>query len=180
MSDDAKNVPVVIIAAVGANGVIGGEGQLPWKLASDLKRFKSVTLGKPLLMGRKTFESIGRPLPGRETIVLTRDTVYAPPGVHVVHDLDAAFALAQARAIVMGATEVIVAGGGELYAQALEHADKLDITRVDLSPTGDARFPEIDEAQWLVASRTAYPAGPGDDASFTVTLYERRTGGRPS
>jgi dihydrofolate reductase len=153
---------------------------LPWRLASDLKRFKSVTLGKPLLMGRKTFESIGRPLPGRETIVLTRDPVYAPPGVHVVHDLAAAFGLAQARAKAMGASEIIVAGGGELYAQALAHADKLDITRVDLAPDGDARFPRIDATEWRVASQTAHAAGPGDDASFTVTLYERRTGVRPS
>jgi dihydrofolate reductase len=174
------SIPITLVAAVGRNGVIGDDGRLPWRLASDLKRFKRMTLGKPLLMGRKTFESIGRPLPGRETIVLTRDTAYSPPGVHVAHTLDAALDLARARAAAMGAAEIVVAGGGELYAQTMPLAQRLDVTQVDLEPAGDARFPRIDEADWAVTERTRHDAAEGDEASFTVTCYERRTSGRPS
>jgi dihydrofolate reductase len=167
-------VPLVLVAAMGRNGVIGGHGALPWRLPSDLKRFKAITMGKPLLMGRKTFASIGRPLPGRETIVLTRDPGFAPPGIYVVGDLHAALELAQARAHAMGAKEIIVAGGGELYAQTICLAQRLDVTEIEVEPAGDAVFPHIDPARWRETLREPHSAGPGDDAAFSIVVYERR------
>jgi dihydrofolate reductase len=169
-----SSVPLVLVAAMGRNRVIGGDGALPWRLPSDLKRFKALTMGKPLLMGRKTFDSIGRPLPGRETIVLTRDTGFAPQGIYAVHDLAGALELAQARARAMGAKEIIVAGGGELYAQTMPLAQRLDVTEIDLEPAGDAFFPIIDPALWRRTLCERHQAGPGDDASFTVAVHERR------
>lgn len=166
--------PLVLVVAVGKNGVIGGEGRLPWRLPSDLRRFKAMTMGKPMLMGRKTFEGIGRPLPGRETIVLTRDPVFSSPGIHVVHSLEEGLECAAQCARKMGASEVIVAGGGELYRQTLAIASRLDVTQVDLSPEGDATFPHIDDAMWRETARTIFPKGENDDASFAVVIFERR------
>jgi dihydrofolate reductase len=176
MSTEAtpRQFPLALVVAVGQNGVIGGDGRLPWRLPSDLKRFKAVTIGKPMLMGRKTFEGIGRPLPGRETIVLTRDPVFTSPGIHVAHTLEDGLKLAAICARAMGASEVIVAGGGELYRQTLPHASRLDVTQVDLSPVGDATFPHIDETIWRETSRTPFTKGEKDDASFTVVIFERR------
>lgn len=169
-----RPLPVVLVVAVGRNGVIGGDGRLPWRLPSDLQRFKAITMGKPMLMGRKTFETIGKPLPGRETIVLTRDPAFAAPGVLAARDLPQALALADARGRAMGACEIVVAGGGELYRQTLNHASRLDVTQVDLAPAGDATFPAIDPAVWVETSRTPHPRGEKDDAAFTVVVYERR------
>jgi dihydrofolate reductase len=166
--------PLVLVVAIGRNGVIGGDGQLPWRLPSDLKRFKAVTMGKPMLMGRKTFASIGRPLPGRETIVLTRDPVFTATGIHLASTLSKGLALASDCARKMGADEIIIAGGGELYRQTLPIASRLDVTEVDLSPAGDATFPSIDPSKWREVSRTPYVQGEKDDASFTVVSYERR------
>ncbi len=176
MSDGAtlQHPPVVLVVAVGKNGVIGGEGRLPWRLPSDLKRFKAVTMGKPMLMGRRTFEAIGRPLPGRETIVLTRDPVFSSPGIHVAHTLNDGLIRAAECARTMGASEVIVAGGGELYRQTLGIASRLDVTQVDLSPDGDATFPHINETIWREMSRTPFTKGENDDASFSVVIFERR------
>lgn len=170
----ADRPPLVHVVAVGRNGVIGGDGQLPWKLPSDLKRFKAVTMGKPMLMGRKTYAAIGRPLPGRETIVLTRDPVFTAAGIHVARTLDEGLQMASECARRMDANEIIVAGGGELYRQTLPMAARLDVTEVDLSPAGDAHYPQIDDAVWREVSRTAHPKGEKDDASFTVVVYERR------
>lgn len=182
MSGDAilHDPPLVLVVAVGRNGVIGGDGQLPWRLPSDLKRFKAVTMGKPMLMGRKTFAAIGRPLPGRETIVLTRDPVFSASGIHVAHTLDEGLAKSAECARRMGASEIIIAGGGELYRQTLPLAARLDVTEVDLSPAGDASFPSIDPAQWRETSRTAFAKGEKDDASFTAVVYERRKRAWPS
>jgi len=166
--------PLVLVVAVGRNGVIGGEGRLPWRLPSDLKRFKAVTMGKPMLMGRKTYAAIGRPLPGRETIVLTRDPVFTAEGIHVARTLDEGLQIASDCARKMDASEIVVAGGGELYRQTLPVAARLDVTEVDLSPAGDATFPPIDATNWREVSRTAHPKGEKDDASFTVVVYERR------
>ena len=175
----AQAVPLVLVAAMGRSRVIGGQGALPWRLPSDLKRFKAITMGKPLLMGRKTFESIGRPLPGRETIVLTRDTGFSHPGVYVAHELGAALDLAQARAAAMGAQEIIVAGGGDLYAQTIGLAQRLDLTLVDLAPAGDAFFPQIDPDSWVEASREDHSAGPGDEAAYSLRTLHRRTASAP-
>jgi dihydrofolate reductase len=170
-----RDLPLVLVAAVARNGVIGANGGLPWRLSSDLKRFKALTWGKPLVMGRKTFESIGRPLPGRDTIVVTRDPAFAPANVFLAHELDAALHLAAGRAKVMGAGEVIIGGGGEVYAQTIARATRLFITEVSLDAEGEARFPPIDLKKWREISRKTGERGPRDDADFTFVSYERTT-----
>ncbi len=168
------SAPVVaLIAAVARNGVIGAGDALPWRLSSDLKRFKTLTMGKPLIMGRKTFQSIGRPLPGRATIVVTRDEGFAPEGVDVARDIDSALRLAEARARQLGAEEIIVAGGGEIYAQTIARAGRLYITEVALAPEGDAHFPTIDPALWREVGREAGARGPRDEADFAFVEYGR-------
>jgi dihydrofolate reductase len=169
-----SDVPLVLVAAVARNGIIGANGGLPWRLSSDLKRFKALTWGKPLVMGRKTFESIGRALPGRETIVVTRDPAFASSGVLVAHDLDAGLALAAERASVLGAGEIIIGGGGEIYAQTIARASRLFITEVGLDADGKARFPPIDPHEWGEISRETGRRGPLDDADFAFVSYERR------
>ena len=169
-----RDVPLVLVAAVARNGIIGANGGLPWKLSSDLKRFKALTWGKPLVMGRKTFASIGRALPGRDTIVVTRDPVFAPPGVIVVHNLDRGLDLAAERARAMGADDIIIAGGGEIYAQTIARANRLFITEVALEAEGEARFPPIDPHAWRETARQAGKRGPRDDADFAFVEYERR------
>ena len=169
-----NRLPLVIVAAVALNGVIGGDNRLLWRLPGDLKRFKALTLGKPLVMGRKTFQAIGRPLPGRETIVVTRDPGFRADGVLVAHGLEAALALAEARAEAMGADAVAIAGGGELYAQTIPRADRLAVTEVALAPEGDARFPPIDPTVWREALREPGLRGPKDEAEYCFVDYERR------
>ena len=170
----AARPPLVIVAAVARNGVIGANNRLLWRLSSDLKRFKTLTMGKPLVMGRKTFESIGRPLPGRETIVVTRDAGFFAEGALVAHSLDAALELAAERAAAMGADAIVIAGGGEIYAQTIQRADRLAITEVELTPLGDARFPRIDPAAWREVRRETGERGPKDEADFAFVDYERR------
>lgn len=170
---DTACLPLVLVAAVARNGVIGGENRLLWHISSDLKHFRAITWGKPLLMGRRTFVAIGRPLPGRETIVVTRAADFHAEGVLVAHDLDAALALATRRGLAMGASEIIVAGGGDLYAQLIGQAARLAITEVDLAPAGDVYFPEIDPAVWREVGRIGFPAGPSDEAAFAFVDYAR-------
>lgn len=166
-------IPVTIVAAVARNGVIGGGNQLLWRLSSDLKRFKALTMGKPMIMGRKTFDSIGKALPGRETIVVTRDPSFSVPGVHVAANITAALEQAAILAGPMGAQEIIVAGGGEIYKLAMEMAHRLVITHVELEPDGDVRFPAIDPGQWKEISRETGVQGEKDEASFSFAVYER-------
>ena len=153
---------VALIAAVAANGVIGRGNRLPWRLPADLRRFKELTLGHALVMGRRTYESIGRPLPGRVTVVLTRDPAFAPPGVAVARNLDEA--LAAAAAACPGSGEVFVAGGAEVYAQALPRAGRLYLTRVEAEVEGDTRFPDFDPALWRLAAEERVEPGPPRDA----------------
>ena len=159
---------ICLIAAVGRNGAIGARGGMPWRLSSDLKHFKALTMGKPLVMGRKTFESVGRPLPGRDVIVVTRDAGWSRPDVWVARSLDEALRLAA------DAAEIMIGGGGEIYAQALPRAQRLYITEVDLAPEGDVRFPEIDTVDWREARREPGERGPNDAADFAFVQYERR------
>jgi dihydrofolate reductase len=163
----------VLVAAVAENGVIGRGGGLPWRLKSDLAHFRSVTMGKPVVMGRKTFLSIGKALPGRTNIVVTRDRTFTASGTIVAASLDAALSAAHGDALRRGATEIVVIGGAELFRQTLGAAHRLVITQVNLRPQGDATFPPIDRKIWKEVSRSAHPAGPGDEASFTVVVYER-------
>jgi dihydrofolate reductase len=168
------SVPIVLVAAVARNGVIGGDNKLLWRLKSDLRRFKALTTGRPLILGRKTYESIGRPLPGRETLVVTRDTSFAAPGVHVCHDLEAAFAKGAELAGRIGAKEMVVGGGGEIYRLALARAVRAHITRVEAEPEGDTTFPALPAAEWVLRHSEAHPAGPDDEFACTFMDYERR------
>ncbi|WP_349357626.1 dihydrofolate reductase [Stappia sp.] len=166
---------LVLVAAVGENGVIGADGDMPWRLSTDLKRFKRLTLGHPVIMGRKTFESIGRPLPGRANIVVTRDAAWAHEGVETVASLDAAIALAGAQARAEGTGAVMVIGGGEIYAATLPLADRLEITRVHLAPEGDTHFPRIDPGMWREVARETPERGAKDSADVTFLTYRRRS-----
>ena len=168
------SVPVAIIAAVAENGVIGAGGTIPWRLPTDFAFFKRTTMGKPLIMGRKTFESIGRPLPGRTNIVVTRQTGYQPDGVLVIDSLMAALAHAQTIAAADNAVEVMIGGGAEIYREALPLADRLYITHVGLAPEGDTRFPAIDPELWQVEAQPAVLRTERDSADFRVTIYRRR------
>jgi dihydrofolate reductase len=169
------SVPVSIIVAVADNGVIGRDNALIWRLRSDLQRFKALTLGRPMVMGRKTFQSIGKPLPGRETIVVTRDQSFRPEGVLLAADLTEALALAQTRAAVSGADRVPVVGGGEIYRQALPLADEVLLTRVHAAPEGDVTFPALDAAEFEEITRESHPAGEFDQYPFTFIDYRRKT-----
>jgi dihydrofolate reductase len=166
-------VPVVMVAAMARNRIIGADNGLPWHMRSDLKHFKAATIGKPLIMGRKTFQSIGRLLPGRETIIVTRDSGFVVPDAFMVADLDTALAVGQERAEMMAADALIIAGGATIYKQALPHAERLILTELDLDATGDAVFPEVSEAEWREVSRQSFPRGDGDDADFDVVTLER-------
>ena len=163
-----------MVAARGRNGVIGAANAMPWRMKTDLAHFKAVTMGKPLVRGRKTYESIGRPLPGRRTIVVTRDPGFAAAGVSVARTLEEALGLAQDFAAEMAADAVIIAGGAQIYAQAMPLADRLVLTDLDLAPEGDTRFPAPDPAIWQEVSREARPRGAGDDAAYDIVVLARR------
>lgn len=166
--------PLTIVAAIADNGVIGRDNQLIWRLRSDLKRFRAITLGKPLVMGRKTFESIGKPLPGRRTIVMTRDPAFSSEGVDVARSFDAALSMADAAADALGAGEIVVAGGAEIYALALPRAQRLRLTLVHAAPEGDAFFPAYDRAAFREVLREDRPAGTDDEHPFSFVDLERR------
>lgn len=169
-----------LIAAVAENGVIGNQGVMPWKLSTDLRRFKSITTGKPVIMGRKTFESIGRPLPDRVNIVLTRDPGFDAAGTVGVPTVEAAISAAIAAAAASDNVEAVVMGGGEIYALFMERASRLYLTHVLTEPTGDAYFPAVDLTQWEPVSEEAVPPGPKDEFASRFTIYERRAGTFPA
>lgn len=161
------SIPITLVAAVAKNGVIGRDNDMPWRLSSDLKRFKEVTIGKPIIVGRRNHEAIGRPLPGRETIVMTRDRAFKEGGVHVAHDLADAVGLAEALAEELGADEIICAGGGEIYRLLLPKASRMRLTEIDAEPQGDVFFPEYDPSHWREVFSEEHPAGARDDHAFT-------------
>jgi dihydrofolate reductase len=169
-----SHATVSLIAAVARNGVIGDGKRLLWKLSTDLKRFRELSWGKPLVMGRKTFESIGRVLPGRETIIVTRHRDVVPQGAHMAPDIEAALALAESFAC-RGGNEIIIAGGGEIYAQTIARADRLFITEVDVAPAGAAKFPPIDPAVWREVKRETPPRAERDEVAFRFVDYVRRS-----
>lgn len=168
-------IALVLVAAVADNGVIGRDGALPWRLKSDMQHFRAVTIGKPVVMGRKTYLSLAKPLAGRTNIVVSRDPTFTAPGVLAAPSLEAALTAARGDALRRGATEVAVIGGADLYAQAMPLADRLVITRVHLQPDGDTSFPVIDPDVWREVERNARAAGADDEARFTLVVYERRT-----
>ena len=164
---------VSIVVAMGENRVIGRDGGLPWHIPGDLKLFKKITMGKPIIMGRKTWESLGRPLPGRPHVVITRDTNYKAAGAYVVHDIDKALSVAQELAVALEEEEIMIIGGAEIYRLAMAKVDRLYLTEVALSPDGDAFFPDLDTAQWCEISRTAFPSGD-DVSSYSLVIMESK------
>ena len=168
---------IVLIVAVAENGVIGAGGAIPWRLKSDMARFKALTTGKPVVMGRKTFISIGRPLPGRTNIVVTRDAGFRADGVVVTHSFTDAKAVATGDALRRFATEIAVIGGAEIFAQWMGDADRLEVTEVHARPEGDTRLADIDPAEWEEVARQRHPAGPDDSSDFSYVTYRRRKQG---
>lgn len=169
-----KDIPLCYVVAVAKGNVIGAHNELPWRLKSDLAFFKKVTTGKPLLMGRKTWDSLPRkPLPGRENIVVTRQKDFQAPGGHVLHDLDAALKLSREFARRDGACEVAVIGGGEIFQELLGQTARIYLTEVDYEVAGDTFFPELSPAQWREVSREPHARGPEDDADFVIRVLER-------
>jgi len=167
------HIAIVLLAAVADNGVIGRDNALPFRQGSDLSRFKSLTMGKPVLMGRKTFLSIGKPLPGRTNIVMSRDPGFKPAGVMVAPTFEAALEMARDDARKRGVVEIVVIGGTRLFEQAMPLADRMEITHVHARPEGDTYFPPIEGTQWHAVARSDHPAGPRDDSAFSYVTYVR-------
>ena len=174
---DHLSLPVVnlaFIVAVAKNGVIGRDGSLPWRLPTDLRHFKALTMGKPILMGRRTWESIGRPLPGRETIVITRDPDFSAEGTHVAHSTEAGLAVAEELAKRMGADTIMIVGGSDIFAALIDRADIIHLTEVDLAPDGDVLFPRLDAARWVEIACEAPPRAANDEANVRFLTFVRR------
>lgn len=165
---------IVLVAAVAKNRVIGRDNRLIWRLKSDMKHFRALTMGKPMIMGRKTFESIGKPLPGRRTIILTRDTGFMVEGAEIAQSLDQARLSAAKAAEEMGTREIMVVGGAEIYAAFLPEAARLEITEVMLEPEGDAFFPAISPTEWKETRREMHVRSADDEADFAFVRFERR------
>ena len=165
---------VCLVVARARNGVIGNAGALPWRMPSDLKSFKALTMGKPVIMGRKTFESIGKPLPGRPNIVVSRQEGYAPAGVEVVATLGRAIDLAHDFAYAKGVAEIMIIGGGEIYGQSLALADRIYLTEIAMDVDGDTRFPDVDGEIWEETWRDHHAAGKGDSADYEMVILDRR------
>lgn len=164
---------IAIVVAIAKNGVIGNAGGLPWRLSTDLKRFKTITMGKPVIMGRKTWQSIGRPLPGRFNIVISRDRTFAAPGAKVAHSLDEAVSMARAQEAAT--KEICVIGGGEIYRQALPQTERLYVTHVEADVPGDVIFPQIHDEIWQLISKESVPAGEKDIYATRYVVYQRKT-----
>ena len=167
-------VGVTFVVAVADNDVIGQGGGLPWRLKSDMQHFRAATMGKPVVMGRKTYLSIGKQLAGRTNIVVSRDRAFTAPGVLVAPSIEAALTVARGDALRRGAAEIAVIGGADIYAQTMTAADRLVVTRVHLRPGGDTKFPSVDSNVWKEVERVEHRAGPHDEADFTIVVYERR------
>ena len=165
---------LAMIAAVAENNAIGINNKMPWYLPGDLRYFKAITMGKPIIMGRKTFDSLRKPLPGRTNIVITRDKNWHHEGVKVVHSLDDAIDLAASIATINGNEEIMVIGGEQIYRMAMDRADRLYLTRVYQSFEGDAFFPEIDESEWLEVSRQDLCSEDKEPLKFSYLVLDRK------
>jgi dihydrofolate reductase len=164
---------IVFVVAIAENGVIGAGNAIPWRLKSDMARFKALTIGKPVIMGRRTFESLPRPLRDRTNIVITRDADYRATGAIVTTSAAEAGAVARGDALRRSVAEIAVIGGAEIYRQWLDRADCLEITEVHARPEGDTYF-DIDKADWDEVARVRHPAGPDDSADYSYVTYRRR------
>lgn len=172
-----SDIKTLIIVAVSRNGVIGRDGDMPWRLSTDLKRFKALSMGKPLVMGRKTFESVGsKPLPGRPHVIVSRNAVIEMPGVETTATVDDALVRARVLARETGADALCVVGGGEIYRQTIADADELHVTHVETDLEGDTYFPAIEPDLFELVEETAVPAGEKDNYPTRYAIYRRRTG----
>lgn len=165
---------ISIVVAIADNGVIGRDGGLPWRISSDLKTFRRLTMGKPLIMGRRTFQSLKKPLDGRDNIVVSSNPDYRPGGALMAADFPSALALARACAEKRGVDEIAIVGGTAVFAAALPIAKRIYKTEVHAAPPGDAVFPDVDWSQWREVAREELPQGPNDDARATLLVLERR------
>ncbi len=165
---------VSLIVAVAENGVIGANGTLPWRLSADLKTFRRLTMGKPLIMGRKTFQSLKGPLDGRDNIVLTTDPFFEAQGVSVVNTFADAITLARTLALTRGAEEMMVIGGAEVFRAALPLANRIYWTQVHASPEGDVHFPDIDLSEWTEVEQSPLPSSEKDDVTATLRVLDRK------
>jgi dihydrofolate reductase len=164
---------IVFVVAIAENGVIGAGNAMPWRMKSDMARFKALTIGKPVIMGRRTFESLPRPLRDRTNIVITRDADYRATGAIVTTSAAEAGAVARGDALRRSVAEIAVIGGAEIYRQWLDRADCLEVTEVHARPEGDTYF-DIDKADWDEVARVRHPAGPDDSADYSYVTYRRR------
>ena len=162
-----------LIVAAAENGIIGKDNDMPWKISSDLKYFKKVTMDKPVIMGRKTFQSIGKPLPGRVNIVITRDNSFTHEGVITAHSVEMAIDVAKNMAEVKGLKEIMVIGGAQIYTLCLPFADRLYLTRIHAEIDGDTSFPELNSDEWLEYSREDMRAGEKDSHDFSFLVLDR-------
>ena len=169
----SNRIEIILVVAVAENGVIGRNNALPWRIRSDLQFFRRVTMNKPVLMGRKTFLSIGKPLSGRTNIVVSRRPDFAAPGIVVAPGIDQALQAARGDALRRGADAIAVIGGTEIFEQTMPEADRIMLTLVHANPPGDTYFPKIDPKVWREAERLPQPRGPDDDYGFTIVNYER-------
>ncbi|HAT87524.1 dihydrofolate reductase [Cohaesibacter gelatinilyticus] len=174
MVQENSQPKIVFHFAVADNGVIGKDNDMPWHVSSDLKRFKALTMGKPLLMGRRTFESIGRPLPGRANVVITRDETFSAKGILIASSIENAMEICEQDADVKGVDEIAVIGGGSIYKALWDRADRLYVTHVHAEPEGDTFVPDIDEQVWKQISKDETMQGERDSAPMTFAIYERR------
>jgi dihydrofolate reductase len=167
---DAK---IALVVAAARNGVIGIRNQLPWSLPTELKRFKELTTGHPLIMGRNTYEAIGRPLPDRDNIVVTRGQVMDDARVHTVNSIEEAIALARRFAATRKVDQIMVVGGGQIYEQTLPLAQRIYLTRVDMDVEGDTVFPDLNPDRWREIAREEFKAGPNDNADYTIVTLDK-------
>jgi dihydrofolate reductase len=167
-------IEIVLVVAVAENGVIGAQGAIPWRQKIDMRRFKAITMAKPIVMGRKTFMSFPRrPLPGRTNIVVTRDAHFREPGAVVTGSVAEALSIARGDALRRSAAEIAVIGGAEIYAQTMPIADRLEITEVHARPDGDTVFPAIDRCVWKEVAREDHPSDPDNEAAFSYVTWVR-------
>ena len=169
-----KQPVIALVAAMGENGAIGRGGDLPWRLSSDLRYFRKITMGKPVIMGRRTFSSLPRLLDGRLNIVLTRNAAFEAPGAVMAYNLEEALDVARREAKRTGGDEIMVIGGADVFRALLPLAGRIYLTEVDAAPDADTWFPDIDLSEWREVSREAHQAGPRDDHAFSFIVLERK------
>jgi len=166
---------VALIVAVAENGVIGRKGRMPWRIPSECRYFRETTMGKPVIMGRKTFDSLRKPLDGRDDIVVTRNRNYAPKGAIAVESVEQALKIGRDCAIARATDEIMIIGGAEIYAETLPYARRVYYTRIHAEPEGDVYFPELESRDWIEASQSFHPRQGDDDHDYTISVYKRRS-----